>query len=62
MCSLVRELSIEFAPRVTVNAVAPSGIAGSQLHGPRALGLEESKQSDIPADAFRAQFEAQVPL
>jgi NAD(P)-dependent dehydrogenase (short-subunit alcohol dehydrogenase family) len=60
--SLVRQLSFEFAPEVRVNAVAPTGIATSQLHGPAALGLEKSKQSDIPPDAFRAQFEAQAPL
>lgn len=45
-----------------VNAVATSAIAGSQLYGPRALGLGESKQSNIPAYAFRAGFVASVPL
>ncbi|MUL79003.1 SDR family oxidoreductase [Mycolicibacterium sp. CBMA 226] len=62
VCSLVRQLSFEFAPEVTVNAVAPSGIASSQLHGPASLGMEGSKQSDIPADAFRAGFESSAPL
>ncbi|QYN33522.1 SDR family oxidoreductase [Pseudonocardia sp. DSM 110487] len=60
--SLVRQMAFEFAPRVRVNAVAPSGIAGSQLRGPRALGLEASRQSDIPADVFRRAFEAAAPL
>jgi NAD(P)-dependent dehydrogenase (short-subunit alcohol dehydrogenase family) len=60
--ALVRQLSFELAPEITVNAVAPSGIAGSQLQGPRALGLEGSKQSDIPADLFRGAFEAGAPL
>ena len=32
--SLVNQLSFEFAPRVRVNAVAPTGIAASQLRGP----------------------------
>ncbi|MFE9322441.1 SDR family oxidoreductase [Nocardia sp. NPDC052278] len=60
--ALVNQLSFEFAPRVRVNAVAPSGIANSQLRGPAALGLQDSLQSDIPADAFRQQFEWLAPL
>jgi cis-2,3-dihydrobiphenyl-2,3-diol dehydrogenase len=60
--SLVRQMAFEFAPRVRVNAVAPSGIAGSQMRGPQALGLQDSKQSDIPAEVFRGVFEAAVPL
>ena len=32
--ALVNQLSFEFAPRVRVNAVAPTGIANSQLRGP----------------------------
>jgi cis-2,3-dihydrobiphenyl-2,3-diol dehydrogenase len=60
--SLVRQLAFELAPRVRVNAVAPSGIAGSQMRGAHALGLQDSKQSDIPAEVFRGVFEAVVPL
>jgi NAD(P)-dependent dehydrogenase (short-subunit alcohol dehydrogenase family) len=60
--SLVQQLSFEFAPEVRVNGVAPTGIAQSQLRGPQALGLEESKQSDIPANAFRSQFEWLAPM
>jgi NAD(P)-dependent dehydrogenase (short-subunit alcohol dehydrogenase family) len=54
--SVVNQLAYEFAPHVRVNAVAPSGIANSQLAGPAALGLQDRKQSDIPADAFAADF------
>jgi cis-2,3-dihydrobiphenyl-2,3-diol dehydrogenase len=60
--ALVNQLSFEFAPRVRVNAVAPSGIANSQLRGPAALGMQDFKQSDIPADVFRQQFEWLAPL
>ncbi|WP_298600247.1 SDR family oxidoreductase [Zoogloea sp.] len=56
--SLVGQLAFELAPHVRVNAVAPAGIAGSQLRGPRALGLEEQKQSDIPKDAFLSMFKS----
>jgi NAD(P)-dependent dehydrogenase (short-subunit alcohol dehydrogenase family) len=54
--SIVNQLAFEFAPRVRVNGVAPSGIANSQLRGPAALGLEGNKQSDIPKEAFLEQF------
>ncbi|MCI3270734.1 SDR family oxidoreductase [Streptomyces cylindrosporus] len=54
--SVVNQLAFEFAPRVRVNGVAPSGIANSQLRGPRALGLENNKQSDIPKEDFESQF------
>lgn len=54
--SLVNQLAFEFAPHVRVNAVAPAGIANSQLGGPRSLELEAQKQSDIPKDAFLSMF------
>ncbi|MFI8092136.1 SDR family oxidoreductase [Streptomyces sp. NPDC086080] len=54
--SVVNQLAFEFAPKVRVNGVAPSGIANSQLRGPRALGLENNKQSDIPKEDFESQF------
>ncbi|WP_432841945.1 SDR family oxidoreductase [Dactylosporangium sp. CA-092794] len=54
--SAVRQLALEFAPRVRVNGVAPGAIADSQLRGPRALGLDHFKQSDVPKDAMLATY------
>lgn len=56
--SLVNQLAYEFAPHVRVNGVAPAGIANSQLRGPRSLGLDVQKQSDIPKDAFLSMFKS----
>lgn len=56
--SLVSQLAFEFAPDVRVNAVAPAGIANSQLRGPQSLGLDGQKQSDIPQDAFLSMFKS----
>lgn len=54
--STVNQLAYEFSPRVRVTAVAPSGIANSQLRGPEALGMEKQLQSDIPKDMFLEGF------
>ncbi|MDD2610210.1 MAG: SDR family oxidoreductase [Giesbergeria sp.] len=54
--SLVNQLAFEFSPHVRVNGVAPAGIANSQLQGPKSLGLDGQKQSDIPKDAFLSMF------
>lgn len=54
--SLVNQLAFEFAPNIRVNGVAPAGIANSQLGGPKSLGLDQQKQSDIPKDAFLSLF------
>ncbi|MER8003940.1 SDR family NAD(P)-dependent oxidoreductase [Streptomyces sp. NPDC095613] len=54
--SVINQLAFEFRRKVRVSGVAPSGIAGSQLQGPAALGLQDQKQSDIPADAFENNF------
>lgn len=56
--SLVNQLAFEFAPDVRVNGVAPAGIANSQLRGPRSLGLDVQKQSDIPKEAFLSMFKS----
>jgi NAD(P)-dependent dehydrogenase (short-subunit alcohol dehydrogenase family) len=48
----VRQLALEFAPRVRVSGVAPGAFADSQLRGPASLGLQDNKQSDIPKDVF----------
>lgn len=53
---VVRQLAFEFAPEVRVNAVAPCGIANSDLRGPQALGLEGESQNDIPKDNFMAMI------
>jgi NAD(P)-dependent dehydrogenase (short-subunit alcohol dehydrogenase family) len=54
--SIVNQLAFEFAPRIRVNGVAPAGIANSQLRGPKTLGLDGFRQSDIPKDKFLAKF------
>jgi NAD(P)-dependent dehydrogenase (short-subunit alcohol dehydrogenase family) len=56
ICSLVQQLAFEFAPHIRVNGVAPAGIANSQLRGPASLGMETTRQSDIPKDLFLAKF------
>lgn len=56
--SLVNQLAFEFAPDIRVNGVAPAGIANSQLSGPKTLGLDTQKQSDIPKDAFLELFQS----
>jgi NAD(P)-dependent dehydrogenase (short-subunit alcohol dehydrogenase family) len=54
--SIVNQLAFEFAPNIRVNGVAPAGIANSQLRGPKSLGMDDFKQSDIPKDKFLAKF------
>jgi len=53
---VVRQLAFEFAPEIRVNAVAPCGIANSDLRGPSALGLDGESQNDIPKDMFMSMI------
>lgn len=45
---LVRQLAYELAPHVRVNGIAPGGIAGSDIRGPSALGMQDTSISSIP--------------
>ena len=45
---LVRQLAFELAPYVRVNTVAPGGIGGSDLRGPRALDMDKTSISSVP--------------
>lgn len=57
---LVRQLGYELAPRVRVNAVAPSGMA-SDLRGAAALGQQDRRIMDSRSpDAIRAILPLQV--
>jgi len=56
--SLIQQLAFEFAPHIRVNGVAPAAIGNSQLKGPKALNLDNEKQSDIPKDAFLNLFQS----
>ena len=50
----MRQLAYELAPKVRVNAVAPSGMA-SDLRGPEALGQENTRIMDSRSpDTIRA--------
>lgn len=60
--SVVNQLAFEFAPKVRVSGVAPSGIAHSQLRGPAALGMADQKQSDIPVEDFKALIMKLMPM
>lgn len=55
---LVRQLAFELAPEVRVNAVA-AGATETPLHGPRALGLEQTRVADAVAGDALAR---QIPL
>lgn len=59
---LVRQLAFELAPDVRVNGVAPGGIGGSDLRGPRTLGLDETSQAAIPHEDFEAEIRSITPL
>ena len=59
---VVRQLAFEFAPEIRVNGVAPTGIKGSDLRGPRSLGQHEQSHADLPQDEFAAYLKRIVPL
>jgi NAD(P)-dependent dehydrogenase (short-subunit alcohol dehydrogenase family) len=56
VAGVTRQLAFEFGPNVRVNAVAPAGIALSDLRGPRAAGLDSESQNDAPKDMFLTAF------
>lgn len=45
---LVRQLAFELAPYVRVNTVAPGGVGGSDLRGPKSLKLDTTSITSIP--------------
>jgi NAD(P)-dependent dehydrogenase (short-subunit alcohol dehydrogenase family) len=59
---LVRQLAFEFAPEVRVNGIAPTGVKGSDLRGPAALGMQDRSHADIPAAELADRIANLVPL
>lgn len=59
---LVRQLAFELAPSVRVNGVAPTGIKGSDLRGPVALGMEERSHAGLPPNDLEEKISSLVPL
>lgn len=59
---IVRQLAFELAPDVRVNAVAPCAIKGSDLRGPRSLGLHGHSQADRPEDLYADYLAQLLPL
>ena len=57
---VVVELAQELAPDVRVNGVAPGGTLGTDLRGPRSLGLADARLGDRPRR--REELEARTPL
>ena len=47
----VVQLAREVAPDVRVNGVAPGGTVGTDLRGPRSLGLDDHRLDDRPGRA-----------
>jgi 2,3-dihydroxy-2,3-dihydrophenylpropionate dehydrogenase len=56
----VTQLARELAPEIRVNGVAPGGTIGTDLRGPRSLGLDEQRLDDRPGRA--AQLQERTPL
>jgi NAD(P)-dependent dehydrogenase (short-subunit alcohol dehydrogenase family) len=57
---VVKQLAHEAAPDVRVNGVAPGGTVGTDLRGPRSLGLDDVRLDDRPGRA--EQISARTPL
>jgi NAD(P)-dependent dehydrogenase (short-subunit alcohol dehydrogenase family) len=56
----VVQLARELAPDVRVNGVAPGGTVGTDLRGPRSLGLSEHRLDDRPGRV--EQLQERTPL
>ena len=54
---IVRQLAYELAPEIRVNGVAPGGMA-TELSGPRSLGLDGRRISDIPIQEYLEKYSA----
>jgi NAD(P)-dependent dehydrogenase (short-subunit alcohol dehydrogenase family) len=61
---IVRQLANEEAPGVRVNGVAPGGTIGTDLRGPRALGMDGERLTDQPGrdEALRQRTPLRVAL
>jgi NAD(P)-dependent dehydrogenase (short-subunit alcohol dehydrogenase family) len=59
---LVRQLAFEFAPEVRVNGVAPTGVKGSDLRGPAALGMQDRSHAGLPPGELAERIAGLVPL
>ena len=57
---VVVQLAHELAPDVRVNGVAPGGTVGTDLRGPRSLGLDDHRLDDRPGRA--EQLQERTPL
>jgi phthalate 3,4-cis-dihydrodiol dehydrogenase len=64
MRGIVKQLAHELAPDVRVNGVAPGGTVGTDLRGPRALGLDAVRLDDRGgrADEIKARTPLHVAL
>lgn len=60
----VKQLAREWAPEVRVNGVAPGGTLGTDLRGPRSLGLDDVRLDDRPGrpEQLRERTPLQVAL
>ncbi|MDT0393638.1 MULTISPECIES: SDR family NAD(P)-dependent oxidoreductase [Streptomyces] len=54
---IVRQLAYELAPEIRVNGVAPGGMS-TNLSGPKSLGLDQRRFSDIPIQEYLEKHSA----